>query len=86
MVDESGEVLFDEWCSMNFTHCDPLQMQALQAPFNAIFYQEQLLFREFTRQLLGQPFNELDTLIPAAVFIDFDHFILPEPLWNRSPS
>lgn len=84
MVDESGEVLFDEWCSMNFTGCDPLPMQALRAPFNTIFYQEQLLFREFTRRLLGQPFNELDTLIPAALLLDFDHVTLPEPLWNRS--
>lgn len=86
MVDESGEVLFDEWCSMNFSDCDPLAMQGLQAPFNSIFYQEQLLFREFTRRLLGQPFNELDTLIPAAVLLDFNHFILPEQLWNSSPS
>lgn len=84
MVDDSGEVLFDEWCSLNFTDCDPLGIEALRAPFNDIFTQEQLLFREFTKRLLGRPFNELDTLIPAALLLDFDHFILPEPLWSQS--
>jgi len=86
MVDESGEVLFDEWCSLNFAGCNPLAIQTLRAPFNDIFTQEQLLFRAFTTQLLGQPWNELDTLIPTAVLLDFDHFILPEPPWNQSSS
>lgn len=76
MVDDSGEVLFDEWCSLNFTGVDPLGMPALRAPFNELFTQEQLLFREFTRRLLGRAFDELDTLIPTAVLIDFDHFSL----------
>lgn len=86
LVDDSGEVLFDEWCTLNFIGCDPLLVKELRAPFNDIFSRELLLFREFTKQLLGQPFNELDTLIPAALFLDFDHFILPEPLWSRSCS
>lgn len=83
MVDVSGELLFDEWCTLNFTECNPLQMQTLRAPFNDLFTQEQLLFREFTKRLLGRPFNELDTLIPAAVLLDFDDFRLPEPLWSQ---
>jgi Fe-S-cluster containining protein len=82
MVDTSGEVLFDEWCSLNFTSVDPLLIKELQFHFNDIFTQEQLLFREFTSLLLGTPFNELDTLIPAAVLIDFDHFTLPDILMN----
>ncbi len=82
MVDTSGEILFDEWCSLNFTSVDPLLIMELRFHFNELFTQEQLLFREFTRLLLGTPFNELDTLIPAAVLIDFDHFKLPEQLWN----
>lgn len=86
MVDDNGEVLFDEWCSLNFTECDPLQIEALRAPFNDIFSRELLLFHEFTKRLLGQPFNELDTLIPAALLLDFYHFTLPEPLWNQSSS
>ena len=84
MVDADGEVLFDEWCSLNFTTVDPLQMQQLRFHFNDIFTQEQLLFREFTQRLLGRVFNELDCLIPAAVQLDFDHFTLPEKLWSQS--
>jgi Fe-S-cluster containining protein len=86
LVDDSGEVLFDEWCTLNFSGGDPLGLEALRAPFNDIFSHELLLFREFTKRLLGQSFNELDTLIPAALFLDFDHFNLPEPLWSRSCS
>jgi Fe-S-cluster containining protein len=84
MVDTSGELLFDEWCSLNFTDLDPLQMPELRFHFNDIFLQEQLLFREFTCRLLGTPFNELDTVIPAAVMIDFAHFAVPEQVWNQN--
>ncbi len=80
MVDISGEILFDEWCSLNFVSIDPLQLEGLRAPFNEIFRQEQLLFREFTRLLTGDIYNELDTLIPAAVLLDFEHFRLPDCL------
>lgn len=86
MIDTSGEVLFDEWCTLNFTSIDPLQIRALQFHFNDIFTQEQLLFREFTRNLLGKTFNELDTVIPVTILIDFLHLKLPENLWNQSSS
>lgn len=80
MVDTSGEILFDEWCSLNFISIDPLQLEGLRAPFNEIFRQEQLLFREFTRLLTGKIYNELDTLIPAAILLDFEDFRLPDCL------
>lgn len=83
MVDSSGEVLFDEWCSLNFSAVDPLQMQELRFHFNDIFTQEQLLFREFTRRLFGTALNELDTVIPAAVLIDFADVRLPEQVWKQ---
>lgn len=86
LIDSDGDLLFDEWCSLNFRDVDPLSLTALQAPFNDLFKQEQLLFREFTRRLLGTPFNELDTLIPAAILIDFTRFQLPEELWTTSSS
>lgn len=86
LVDVSGEQLFDEWCSLNFTTSNPLEMTSLQASFNDIFKHEQLLFRTFTTMLLGSPFNELDTMIPAALLLNFDHFTLPEPLWSKSSS
>ena len=83
MVDSSGEVLFDEWCSLNFSAVDPLQMQELRFHFNDIFTQEQLLFREFTRRLFGTALNELDTVIPAAVLINFADVRLPEQVWKQ---
>lgn len=83
MVDTSGEILFDEWCSLNFIDVDPLKMQELRFHFNDIFTQEQLLFREFSRRLFGKPFNELDTVIPAAVLIDFNNFSIPEQVWMQ---
>lgn len=70
LIDESGEVLFDEWCTLNFVVDDPLGLDNLRTPFNDLFAQELLLFRELTGRLLGKPVNELDTLIPAAVCLD----------------
>jgi Fe-S-cluster containining protein len=70
LIDASGEELFDDWCTLNFVDCDPLLLENLRHPFNNLFAQELLLFRELTHRLLGEPFNELDTLIPAAVWID----------------
>ncbi len=72
LIDTSGEELFDEWCTLNFVDVDPVAIMALRHPFRDLFSQELLLFRELTRQLAGVPINELDTLIPAAVFIDAD--------------
>lgn len=80
LVDNDGEPFFDEWCSLNFSDSDPISMPELRFGFKEIFAQEQLLFREFTRRLLGQSFNELDTLIPAVPFIDFANLLLPEKL------
>ena len=70
LIDITGEELFDEWCTLNFTDCDPLQLKELRHSFTDLFAQELLLFREMTRRLLGEPISELDTLIPAAVCVD----------------
>lgn len=70
LIDTSGEELFDDWCTMNFTDVDPLVLEGLRHPFNELFAQELLLFRELTWRLYGEIRNELDTIIPAAVFID----------------
>lgn len=83
-LDISGEVLFDEWCSLNFIEADPCSIKELQFKFIEIFTHEQLLFRELTKRLLGKPFNELDTVIPTALLIDFDNFFIPEQLWSQS--
>jgi Fe-S-cluster containining protein len=70
MIDTSGEELFDEWCSLNFVERDPTGCKDIRFPFNDLFTQELLLFRELTRRLFGQSISELDTIIPAAVFFD----------------
>lgn len=70
LIDISGEELFDDWCTLNFVDSDPLAFEDLRHPFNDLFAQELLLFRELTSRLLGEPISELDTIIPAAVFID----------------
>ena len=72
LIDISGESLFDEWCTLNFTGCDPMELEDLRHTFNELFTQELLLFRELTRRLFGQAVSELDTIIPAAVFLDAD--------------
>lgn len=84
MVDVTGEVLFDEWCTLNFIDANPLRSEHLRFHFNEIFTQEQLLFREFTKNLFGKSFDELDTLIPTAVMIDFKNILLPEKIWSQS--
>ena len=70
LIDTSGEELFDDWCTLNFTDDDPLAFEDLRHPFNDLFAQELLLFRELTRRLMGEAVSELDTIIPAAVFLD----------------
>jgi len=72
LIDSGGEVLFDEWCTLNFVDADPLVLEKLRNPFNSLFAQELLLFRELTGRVLGKPVNELDTLISASVWIDIN--------------
>ena len=74
LVDTGGEVMHDEWCTMNFTDVDPLGLPGLTAPFDAIFREEVALFRDFTERFLGRRVSELDTFIPTALLIDFEGF------------
>jgi len=70
LIDVSGEELFDDWCTLNFADSDPRSAEDLRYAFNELFAQELLLFHELTSRLLGKAISELDTIIPAAVFID----------------
>ena len=74
MVDTGGEVMHDEWCTMNFVDEDPLLLPGIQAPFDAILHAEVALFRDFTGAFLGKRLSEFDTLIPTALLIDFEGF------------
>ena len=74
MIDSDGEVMHDDWCTMNFVDEDPLELPGLAAPFDAIIRQEVALVRDFTGALLGQRLSQIDTFIPTALMIDFDRF------------
>jgi len=71
LIDVSGEVMHDEWCTENFTDVDPLALAGLQGEFDRFFREEVRLDRELSLQLFGKVIYELDTVIPAALLIDF---------------
>ncbi len=77
LVDLTGEVLHDEWCTLNYVGNDPLANTALRGKFTDIFREEVRLFHRLSAHLLGREFTELDTFIPTALLIDFQHFDWP---------
>jgi Fe-S-cluster containining protein len=85
LVDTDGELMHDDWCTMNFVDEDPLELPGLSAPFDAMFRQEVALFRDFTGELLKQRMSELDTFIPTALLIDFESFDWPGWLRDFRP-
>lgn len=70
LFDSSGEAFSDEWCSLNFIDIDPEELLEIRYQFRELFYQEQLLFRELTALIYGEPLNEMDTIIPGAVVME----------------
>lgn len=73
-IDLNGDVLCDSYCTLNFKGCDPLSLIELRGDFNRIFQREVALLSQFSFQLIGRNQAELDTFIPTALLIDFDHF------------
>jgi Fe-S-cluster containining protein len=71
LIDLSGETMHDEWCTKNFTGTDPMALAGLQGEFDRFFREEVRLDRELSQLLFGRVIHELDTLIPAALLIDF---------------
>lgn len=71
LIDLSGEVFHDEWCSLNFTGEDPMKRADLSWGFRALFRDELMLFQEFTSALLNERICELDTFIPTSLLTDF---------------
>lgn len=71
LIDVSGEELFDEWCTLNFTETDPRQLAGLRFAFTDLFDRELLLFRELISHLTGTARNEVDLFIPAALVMDY---------------
>lgn len=74
LVDTSGDVIDERWCSLNFIASDPITRMELRFPFHTFHQREFTLLQDFSRQLLGFPLTELDTFIPAALLIDFVRF------------
>jgi Fe-S-cluster containining protein len=70
LIDVSGEELFDEWCTMNFTADDPRKLTDLRFAFTDLFNRELILFRELVSFLTGTAQNEVDLFIPAAIIMD----------------
>lgn len=75
LIDISGEIMHDEWCTMNLAGCsNPLALPGLAGEFDRIFREEVRLGRQFSEQLLGEVVFELDTFIPTALLVDFMRF------------
>jgi len=70
LIDVSGEELFDEWCTLNFTREDPRQLDNLRFGFTDLFTRELLQFRELVSSLTGNALNEVDLFIPAALVMN----------------
>jgi Fe-S-cluster containining protein len=70
LIDVSGEELFDEWCTLNFTEEDPRNFADLRFAFTDLFNRELHLFRELLLLLTGTALNEVDLFIPAAIVMD----------------
>jgi Fe-S-cluster containining protein len=71
LVDRSGEVMDDACCTLNVPVQNPVTLAGLRGDFTDIFRTETLLVAEFNGLLTGIPTTQLDTLIPAALLIDF---------------
>lgn len=81
-IDLDGEQMSDEWCTLNFAGEEPMELPGLRAPFTGIFRQEVSLLVRFTEKLLHRGMGEVDTVIPAALLMDFDNFDWPGWLGN----
>lgn len=69
-IDISGDLLSDEWCTLNFKDVDPFCEEKLRSNFKDIFAEELLLFRAMVKRLTGNHVNEIDTIIPAVATLD----------------
>lgn len=72
LIDVGGELMHDEWCTENFQGVDPVELTGLKGEFDRFFREEVRLDRELSLQLFGRVIYELDTVIPAALLIDFN--------------
>ncbi len=72
LVDLTGEVMDDSFCSLNFPDQKPHNLVGLRGAFQEQFLKETLLIAEFTELLTGKATAQLDTLIPAALLVEWE--------------
>ena len=75
LLDVSGEELFDEWCTLNFTEEDPRRFEDLRFKFTELFSRELLLFQRLIHHLTGTIRNEVDLFVPAAVVLECNKIV-----------
>lgn len=71
LIDNSGAVIDDSWCTLNFPGQNPLILAELRGNFAELFRRKTILLDEFNMLVTGIPTTQLWTLIPAALVIDF---------------
>lgn len=85
LIDDSGEELFDEWCTLNFTGADPRDFADLRFAFTDLFSRELLLFQKLVHRLTGNVLNEVDLFIPAAIVMDCNKIVAAIAELNTKP-
>ena len=86
LIDVSGEELFDEWCTLNFTGEDPRSLCDLRFAFTELFTRELILFQELVHTLTGTVRNEVDLFIPAAVVLECNKIVAAVAALNHKPT
>ena len=71
LIDLSGEVMDESFCTLNFPDRDPKELVDLRGAFQGEFSRETLLIAEFTELITGTATAQLDTLIPAALLMEW---------------
>jgi len=71
LVDYSGEVMEEASCPLNFPDQYPLGVTGLRSGFGELFRRETLLIAEFAAHTTGVATTQFDTLIPAALLVDW---------------
>lgn len=74
LVDRSGEIVHDEWCTHNLPGLDPSRLPQIRGDFLSWFRREAVLLAGYTERAMGRPFRELDTFIPLAPLVSLETF------------
>lgn len=73
VIDTDGDVIDDTVCTRNSVS-DPESLLQIRYDFKNLFADESTCFLLFTNILFKQQIKELDTVIPAALLVDYEKF------------